>query len=48
MIIRCGENLCRTLTQSNENLYSRSDYVPFNIFLPFLPSISLNQKEKSF
>lgn len=48
MIIRCGENLYRALTQSNENLYSSSEYIPFNISLPFLPSISLNQKEKHF
>lgn len=40
MIIRCGENACQALTQSHENLYSNSEYVPFNI--------SLNQKEKHF
>lgn len=48
MIIRLGENPYQALSQSNENPYSSSEYVPLNIFLPFLPSISLNQKEKYF
>lgn len=45
MIIRCGENPYQVHSQSHENLYSSSEYVPFNISLP---SISLNQKEKRF
>lgn len=48
MIIRCGENLYQALSQSNENLYSSSEYIPFDICLPSLPSVSLNQKEKHF
>lgn len=48
MIIRCVENLYQALSQSNENLYSSSEYIPFDICLPPLPSVSLNQKEKHF
>lgn len=48
MIIRCGENLYQALSQSNENLYSSSEYIPFDICLPSLPFIPLNQKEKYF
>lgn len=48
MIIRCGENLYQALSQSSENLYSSSEYIPFDICLPSLPSVFLNQKEKHF
>lgn len=48
MIIRCGENLYQALSQSDENLYSSSEYIPFDICFPPLPPVSLNQKEKHF
>ena len=48
MSIGCSENLYKALTQSNENVYSSGEYVPFTTSLLLLSSISLNQNEKHF
>lgn len=48
MIIRCGENLYQALSQSDENLYSSSEYIPFDICSLPSPLFPLIRRKNTF